>query len=243
VVYQREGKYKQAEPLLRNTLESFRRVLGADHPYTLTATAGLVAVYLWEAKYAEGEALENSLVQARRRVLGDEHPDTLNSLDTLAELYHRQRKYDRAERLLARVVAMRRRVMGPQHRDTLATLVSLGKVRIHQEKYADAGLPLGEALRAYETTMPEHWRRYLVQVLMGASLAGREKFEEAESLLVNGYRGLLQRKDSIPANSRLDLAEAEEWIVRLYQKWGKPAQVAEWRQRIHSGEPAGSAAH
>ena len=239
VVYQHEGKYSEAELLLTDTLKRFRRVMGPDHPYTLTATSGLVSLYQCQKKYMEAEALEKNLVAIRRSVLGGEHPDTINSLDRLAEIYDRRHKYDRAEKLLERVTALRRRVTGPQHRDTLATLASLGQVRIHEQKYATAEPPLREALRSYQKTMPEHWRRYRTESLMGASLAGQGKLEEAEPLLLSGYQGLLQRQSSIPVDYRSDLAQTGEWIVRLYRNWGRDRQAAEWRRRLQSAEPTG----
>ena len=173
-------------------------------------------------------------------MLGDEHPDTLNSLDTLAGLYRRQGKYDESEKLLGRVAELRRRVMGAQHRDTIATLASLGRVRILQQKFAEAELPLREALGTYESTASDNWRRFHTQSLMGASLAGQGRPEEAEPLLVGGYRGLLQRKGSIPEDSLSDLAQSGEWVVRLYQDWGKLQQAAEWRQTLRSELPTAS---
>jgi hypothetical protein len=48
-------------------------------------------------------------------------------------------------------------------------------------------------------------------------------------MLVVGYEGLLQRRASMPANNRSALGHAAQWLVQLYQDWGKPEKVAEWR--------------
>ena len=69
------------------------------------------------------------------------------------------------------------------------------------------------------------------QSLLGATLLGQSKFEAAEPFLLSGYAGMLRQKDTIPAVSRSDLAEARGRIVKLYQKWGKPEKVADWETR------------
>jgi hypothetical protein len=66
--------------------------------------------------------------------------------------------------------------------------------------------------------------------LLGASLSGQKKYEAAEPLLVEGYRGLETLKDRESVLERSHMESAREWIVELYQAWGKPAKAAEWRK-------------
>ena len=66
---------------------------------------------------------------------------------------------------------------------------------------------------------------------MGASLAGEKKYAEAEPLLLEGYQGMLARKGSIAAPDRFHLELAHQWIVQLYQAWGKPDKAAEWKKK------------
>ena len=61
-----------------------RRVLGDDHPRTLTSAQSL-AVYLGElGRYEQARELEEDTLTRRRRVLGDDHPSTLRSAQSLA---------------------------------------------------------------------------------------------------------------------------------------------------------------
>ena len=66
---------------------------------------------------------------------------------------------------------------------------------------------------------------------MGASLSGQKKYAEAEPLLLEGYQGMVARKDRMGVPDRYHLDRAREWIVQLYQDWGKPAKAAEWRKK------------
>ncbi|MFI2764332.1 tetratricopeptide repeat protein [Streptomyces echinatus] len=60
------------------------RVLGPDHPDTLTARANL-ALWRGEAGDPDGAAAaQEELLAARLRLLGPDHPDTLTAQENLA---------------------------------------------------------------------------------------------------------------------------------------------------------------
>ena len=50
------------------TLEIQRRVLGTEHPDTLSSMSNLASVYFYQGKFAEAEALHRQTMN-RRRVL------------------------------------------------------------------------------------------------------------------------------------------------------------------------------
>jgi len=52
-----EGKYSEAEQLVRETLQTEQRTLGPDHTDTLSTTMGLAQVLKKEKRYAESEFL------------------------------------------------------------------------------------------------------------------------------------------------------------------------------------------
>jgi non-specific serine/threonine protein kinase/serine/threonine-protein kinase len=59
-----EGKFVEAEPLLRRSLEGLRHVLGEGHPDTLKAMHDLAGLYLDRGKPAEAEPLLAKAVEA-----------------------------------------------------------------------------------------------------------------------------------------------------------------------------------
>jgi hypothetical protein len=61
-------------------------------------------------------------------------------------------------------------------------------------------------------------------------VAGEKKYAEAESRLLEGYRGMLARKDLISAPNQGHLDSAHDWIVQMYIAGGKPDKAAEWKQ-------------
>jgi hypothetical protein len=74
--------------------------------------------------------------------------------------------------------------------------------------------------------------------LLGACLAGRREFAEAEPLIVSGYEGMKAREGRIPQLQRATLPEAAARVVRLYEDWGKPDKAEEWRKRLGPEGPA-----
>jgi eukaryotic-like serine/threonine-protein kinase len=149
----------------------------------------------------------------------------------VANLYEGDRRYTDAESLLRTAVEDLRKSPGPGRPVTIGALESLGTVLIQLRKYADAERALLEAIKARHALAPDSWEGFDNQSLLGASLAGQRRFEEAERLLVAGYEGLKQRADSIPAYNREVLGDSAQRLVDLYTAWGKPAQAAEWRRR------------
>jgi len=103
---------------------------------------------------------------------------------------------------------------------------------LQEQKYLLAEPLVREALSNWEKMNPDGWKRYYSQVLMGASLAGQERYAEAEPLLVSGYQGMILREAAIPPESRRVVAQAGERIVQLYQSWGNPEKAAEWGAKL-----------
>jgi hypothetical protein len=124
------------------------------------------------------------------------------------------------------------RILGSAHPDTLDDMASLAEVRLEEKKYADAEPLLREALAGYEKTAPGSWPQYRSQSLLGASLAAQTKFAEAESLLVEGYRGMIQKTEAIPFEYRSGIGQAGLRIVQFYEGWGKPDKASAWREKL-----------
>jgi hypothetical protein len=68
-------------------MQTMKRVLGDEHPDTLTSMDNLASTYSNQERWTKAEELEVEAMQTMKRVLGDEHPDTLTSMDNLASTY------------------------------------------------------------------------------------------------------------------------------------------------------------
>ena len=140
------GIYAQASQHLERAFELRRRLLGGDHPDTLSVMNDLAWLYRNEGEYAQAEPLATQVLETRRRLLGEVHPDTLNAMNNLGLLYRFEGKYAQAEMLFSQVLEIRRRVSGQEHYATLLSMNSLGFVYQLEGKYAQAQALLSKVL-------------------------------------------------------------------------------------------------
>src|SRR5580658_732721 len=238
IVYVAQGKYPKAEALYNQTLEIRRRVLGPEHRYTLSSVGNLAGAYAAQGNYKQAEALFVRCLDTERRVLGAEHPAYLDAASMAASMYQRQGKYALAETHAAEVLAAQRHALGSENTDTMASAADLALAYQSQGKFAEAEPLAREALEFNSKQRPDGWQRFRAESLLGASLAGQKKYAESEPLVLEGYSGMLARKDRIAVPDWYHLDRAGEWIVQLYQAWSKPAKVAEWKKKVQVSSAA-----
>ena len=83
----------------RRALEGREKVLGLEHPDTLTSVSQLGSALLKQGKYDEAEAMHRRDLEGLEKVLGLEHPNTLASVYYLAFLFHQRQHYSTAVKL------------------------------------------------------------------------------------------------------------------------------------------------
>ncbi|MEI7728188.1 MAG: tetratricopeptide repeat protein [Verrucomicrobiota bacterium] len=151
------GQYDAAEPLYRCALETMERVLGPEHPDTLSSLNNLAILLSGKGDVAAAESLYRRALETRERVLGPEHPDTLSSLNNLAILLSDKGDLAAAEPLYRRALETSERVLRSEHPDTLASLNNLA-VLLRDKGDLAAAEPLYRcALETRERVLgPEH---------------------------------------------------------------------------------------
>ncbi|MEU2107157.1 FxSxx-COOH system tetratricopeptide repeat protein [Nocardia sp. NPDC019255] len=96
------------------------RVLGTDHPDTLTARNNLAGAYQSAGRLTEAIPLYEQTLADRERILGLDHPDTLTARNNLAGAYQSAGRLTEASDLLDQTLADCERVLGADHPNTLA---------------------------------------------------------------------------------------------------------------------------
>jgi eukaryotic-like serine/threonine-protein kinase len=230
-IYGNENKYAQAEALMNQTLEISRRVLGPESISTLYAADNLAGTYSDLGKYAQAEALYSQTLAPTREVLGPEASLTLDMLSGMAAVYQAEGKYGLAETYAAQALAGLRHRSGPDNSYTMAAANDLTLVYVSQRRFAESESLARETEKLEEGKQPDDWQRFWAESLLGASLAGQKKFGEAEPLLLEGYRGLVERKDMMAVPDRYRLRSTREWIVQMYKAWGKSEKAVEWKAK------------
>ncbi|KAM0714640.1 hypothetical protein Q7P37_009938 [Cladosporium fusiforme] len=75
-----QGAYVYAERMEALCMKLRRKVLGPEHPDTLTSMSNLALTYQYQGQYDKAAELGGRVLEIRKRVLGPEHPDTLTSM-------------------------------------------------------------------------------------------------------------------------------------------------------------------
>jgi hypothetical protein len=118
-------------------------------------------------------------------------------------------------------------------------LIHHGWALLHQQKHAEAEETLRDAVPFFDLpSRPEGSIRYNWEGLFGASLVAQKKYAEAEPRLLNSYRGRVSpvaRDESPDSVVLFTKEEAVQWLVRLYDEWGKPDEAAKWRTTVTDG--------
>ena len=84
---------------------------------------------------------------------------------------------------------------------------------------------------------PPSWQYYDTQRLLGLAMIARQRFDAAELKLVEAYRELAARRDTIPEAVRGErLAASASALSRLYTTWGQANMAAKWRQAAGAHE-------
>jgi len=86
--YRHQGRLKKAEEQFVQVIEMEKRVLGQEHPDTLTSMNNLALVYNDQRRWTEAEKLYEQVVETAKRLLYHEHPSTLISMGNLAMAFY-----------------------------------------------------------------------------------------------------------------------------------------------------------
>jgi len=139
-----------SEPLLAD----MERVLGADHPDTLSVRNSLANAYGAAGRTAEAIPLFEQNLADRERALGADHPYTLTARNNLANAYGDAGRTAEAIPLHEQNLADRERVLGADHPDTLTARNNLAiayraagrtaeAIPLHEQNLADRERVLG----------------------------------------------------------------------------------------------------
>ncbi len=231
-VYRHEGKYTEAEQMLTRALELQRRVLGPEHLSTLNGMRNLAGLYRDEGKYESAERLATKALEAGTRLVGVGHHLTLLIMEELALIYRDERKYAQAEMLYTKLLKLEEQALGREHPRRLASMNDFAFVYLARREYVKAEHVALAALDAYKSVGTDTWHRYESEFLLGASLAGQNRYIEAQPVLLSGYAGMMRRDAKVPAGSQFKLKDAGAWIVRFYESSNHKEAAREWRQTL-----------
>lgn len=128
----------EAERAYRSVLGVRTRLLGEDHPETLSARHDVALVTAHQGRWSEAEHAFMLVLDAERRVLGEDDVATLATLHCLAWVAAEQGRFADAEALYLQVIAAARKTLGEGHVRTRASEWHLASAIAQQGRWAEA---------------------------------------------------------------------------------------------------------
>ena len=112
-----------------------------------------------------------------------------------------------------------------------STLALYGRLLILEGQPAKAEPVLRECLTIRKAAMPEeHWLVAETESLLALSLAYRDRFSEAESLLTHAHP-IIEASPELTPWQKADALE--RWVI-LYEKWNKSDERINWAHKLES---------
>ncbi|EXJ63309.1 uncharacterized protein A1O5_11630 [Cladophialophora psammophila CBS 110553] len=148
-----QGHSQKAEELERQVVETTKRVLGAEHAFTLNSMHNLGHTLNSLGKYEEAEKIHRDVLQAREKAPGANHPFKLSSMDNLAMTLNGLGKIEEAEKMLREVLMLREKLQGKDDPDTLFCISNLAAVLSRLGKEEAAVKMLQEVLQAQQRVL------------------------------------------------------------------------------------------
>ena len=149
--------YQIAAQTLEEAVRDRERILGPDHPDTLTSRNNLASPYESVGDFSRAVPLFEEALSDRVRVLGPDHPKTLASRNNLASAYQSAGEFSRAVLLFEQTLSDSERVLGPDHPDTLKSRNNLAGAYQSAGDFSRALPLLEQTLRDSERVLgPDH---------------------------------------------------------------------------------------
>ena len=204
-----QGDTARAETLYRRGL-ALREKHHPVEPKDVATSLSLLGLALLEGgKLEEAEEVLRRALALRRAVFDEGHTSVAKVLNNLAIVRQAQGAHEEAEMLYREALASRRSRLSQSHPEVASTAISLASLLVDGGRYEEAEPLAREALAVLSRQRPDHWRTAYAENVLGASLSGLKRFEEAEPLLVGGYEAVRERK---PLCHRTSVEALQRWI-------------------------------
>lgn len=231
LTYASAGKHDDNLRVCEEFLESLRMQHGDSHVATLEAMHFLAEARRNAKQWEQAISLYEDLVNRRKQVLGLDREATLRSMHDLAFTYHEAKRYGDAVRVYEETLPLRLKVLPKGDPQTLDTMEQLA-VAYRSVSQPDKALLMDDKrfLALFENRREQLGdnHRLTIDALShrGACLIELKRFDEAEHLLIESYKGI-QHAQYVPDDW---LPTYCDRLMRLYSEWQKPEEAKRWRE-------------
>jgi tetratricopeptide (TPR) repeat protein len=140
------GRWQEAAAMMKEVLEKRQRILGDEHPDTITAMSNLATTLQDQGELEAAAAMMREVLEKMQRILGDEHPDTITAMSNLAITLQAQGELEAAAAMKREVLEKMQRILGDEHPATITAMSNLATTLQAQGKLEAAAAMMREVL-------------------------------------------------------------------------------------------------
>jgi serine/threonine protein kinase/tetratricopeptide (TPR) repeat protein len=231
-IYRVIGRTAEAIPLAEQVRNARAATLGAYHPDTIHTVDNLGQAYQAAGKPERALAMFQQAVAALER-LDFMHAEAGRIVGNLCDCLNQRDQFDQADAWRQKWLDGAKRRDGQNSAVAAGELVEQANHMLRRGRHASATSILRDCVAILERKQPGAWTTLRARSLLGFALLEQKNYAEAEPLLVEGYEGLKARDGQIHSrDAEHGVSEAGQWIIRLYEAWGKSQKAAEWRAKL-----------
>ena len=219
-------KAKQLElsiPLFEKVLAGKESKNGRGHPDTLQAMANL------GANYRDAGRFEEALTLLEESYASSGNNPKLDFVGpALLEAYLHAGRTEDAMNQSTKLVAAVRKTTPAGGIQLADKLTNIAQVLVRFTRFAEAEPLLQESMTIRKELEPDKWSSYNGISLLGESLLGQGKWEEAQPLIWAGYEGMKLGIANEPNASKERLREHVNRVIEHYSKLQVLSELSKW---------------
>lgn len=185
LLYDRQGRASESEPLYLRSLAIKEKTLAPNDPSLATAYNNMGSLYERQGRFAEAEPLYKRSLAVTEKAAGPDHQSVATVLNNLAGLYAIQGRYDDAVSLHKRALSIKEKTLGGDHPSVGTSYNNLATLYDRQRLYKAAEPLYKRALEIWEKVLgPEHIHIASALGNLAGVYINQSQFADAEPLQV-----------------------------------------------------------
>ena len=198
------------------------------NPDIMALRTALSQMYSMTKQSDKAYALCKKTLEFQATALGEEHPTTMFTTHAMGMFQIDRKEYGEAIATLTKAFTSRKKKLGVDNEDTLLSMNGLARAMGENGQAVEAEKLFADALAIRMQKSKEDWRTFSLMAEIGVFLLNQKRHDEAETLLRDGYEGMMKDWKVIPHEARGSVRSAKKKLVQLYASTDRPELAAKY---------------